>query len=185
MALSRPHEWKNEDMDHIIKLFRCASISWFQVVSQSVIDVFRLAHLRVFQSYFGRGASLTNTKKQKKGKGKWCKWCVNNTCVWSKANSWFGLCVFIKRTKFAQIVVTLFSYEGKTGFICFCLLSMKNRLTLYFVWRFCAFPWRRVYHPFAKGPIQRLYVLKGNSFLIDYPALVYLKISRLEKRLQL
>ena len=32
-------------------LFRCASISWFQVVSESVIDVFRLAHLRVFQSY--------------------------------------------------------------------------------------------------------------------------------------
>ena len=33
-------------------LFRCASISWFQVVSQWVSDVFRLAHLRVFQSYF-------------------------------------------------------------------------------------------------------------------------------------
>ena len=33
-------------------LVRCASISWFQVVSQSVVDVFRLAHLRVFQRYF-------------------------------------------------------------------------------------------------------------------------------------
>ena len=32
-------------------IFRCASISWFQVVSQWVSDVFRLAHLRVFQSY--------------------------------------------------------------------------------------------------------------------------------------
>ena len=32
--------------------FRCASIFWFQVVSQSVIHAFRLAHLRVFQSYF-------------------------------------------------------------------------------------------------------------------------------------
>ena len=36
----------------IINIFRCASISWFQVVSESVIDVFRLAHLRVFQSYY-------------------------------------------------------------------------------------------------------------------------------------
>ena len=27
--------------------------------------------------------------------------------------------------------------------------------------------------------------LKGSSFLIDYPALVYLRISRLEKRLHL
>ena len=33
-------------------LFRCASISWFQVVREWVSDVFRLAHLRVFQSYF-------------------------------------------------------------------------------------------------------------------------------------
>ena len=33
-------------------LFRCASISWFQVVRKSVSDVFRLAHLRVFQGYF-------------------------------------------------------------------------------------------------------------------------------------
>ena len=33
-------------------LFRCASISWIQVVSKSVRDVFQLAHLRVFQSYF-------------------------------------------------------------------------------------------------------------------------------------
>ena len=32
-------------------LFRCAGISWFQVVRKSVSDVFRLAHLRVFQSY--------------------------------------------------------------------------------------------------------------------------------------
>ena len=33
-------------------LFRCASISWFQVVCKSVIHVFlQLAHLRVFQSY--------------------------------------------------------------------------------------------------------------------------------------
>ena len=35
-----------------IGIFRCASISWFQVVSQSVIHAFRLAHLRGFQSYF-------------------------------------------------------------------------------------------------------------------------------------
>ena len=98
--------------------FRCASISWFQVVSQSVIDVFRLAHLRVFQSYFGRGASLTNTKKQKKGKGKWCKWCVNNTCVWSKANSWFGLCVFIKN-------------ETCSNCCYFVFLRRKNRLYLF------------------------------------------------------
>ena len=34
------------------EVFRCASISWIQVVSQSVRDVFQLAHLRVFQSYF-------------------------------------------------------------------------------------------------------------------------------------
>ena len=32
-------------------IFRCASISWFQVVSNWVRDVFRLAHLRVFQRY--------------------------------------------------------------------------------------------------------------------------------------
>ena len=36
----------------IMEVFRCASISWFQVVSESVIHAFRLAHLRVFQSYF-------------------------------------------------------------------------------------------------------------------------------------
>ena len=36
----------------ICTVFRCASISWFQIVSQWVTDVFRLAHLRVFQSYF-------------------------------------------------------------------------------------------------------------------------------------
>ena len=35
-----------------LNFFRCASISWFQVVTQSVSDVFRLAHLRVFQSCF-------------------------------------------------------------------------------------------------------------------------------------
>ena len=35
-------------LDVLASLVRCASISWFQVVSQSVIDVFRLAHLRVF-----------------------------------------------------------------------------------------------------------------------------------------
>ena len=34
------------------EFFRCASISWFEVVTQSVSDVFRLAHLRVFQSFF-------------------------------------------------------------------------------------------------------------------------------------
>ena len=34
------------------EVFRCASISWFQVVSQPVINLFlQLAHLRVFQSY--------------------------------------------------------------------------------------------------------------------------------------
>ena len=33
-------------------LFRCASISWFQVVSEWVSDLFQLAHLWVFQSYF-------------------------------------------------------------------------------------------------------------------------------------
>ena len=34
-------------------LFRCASISWFQVVTESVIHLFlQLAHLRVFQIYF-------------------------------------------------------------------------------------------------------------------------------------
>ena len=32
-------------------LFRCASISWFQVVSKWVTCRFQLAHLRVFQSY--------------------------------------------------------------------------------------------------------------------------------------
>ena len=37
---------------NVLGIFRCASISWFQVVSQWVSDVFRLAHLRVFQSYF-------------------------------------------------------------------------------------------------------------------------------------
>ena len=40
--------------------FRCASISWFQVVTQSVSDVFRLAHLRVFQSYSGQGPIFTS-----------------------------------------------------------------------------------------------------------------------------
>ena len=35
-----------------LEIFRCASISWIQVVSQSVRDVFQLAHLWVFQSYF-------------------------------------------------------------------------------------------------------------------------------------
>ena len=40
-------------------LFRCASISWFEVVSGSVINIFlQLAHLRVFQSYF-RCASIS------------------------------------------------------------------------------------------------------------------------------
>ena len=34
--------------------FRCASISWFQVVIQWVIHAFRLAYLRVFQSYFNK-----------------------------------------------------------------------------------------------------------------------------------
>ena len=33
-------------------LFRCASISWFQVVSKWVRDVFQLLHQRVLQSYF-------------------------------------------------------------------------------------------------------------------------------------
>ena len=37
-----------------LRIFRCASISWFQVVRKSVIDIFlQLAHLRVFQSYLG------------------------------------------------------------------------------------------------------------------------------------
>ena len=31
-------------------IFRCASIAWFQVVSQWVLYLFRIAHLRVFQS---------------------------------------------------------------------------------------------------------------------------------------
>ena len=35
--------------------FRCASISWFQVVSQPVIYVFQLAHLRVFQIFIYEG----------------------------------------------------------------------------------------------------------------------------------
>ena len=35
-----------------VSFFRCASISWFQVVSKWVIDLFQLARLRVFQSYF-------------------------------------------------------------------------------------------------------------------------------------
>ena len=35
-----------------LPFFRCASISWFDVVSGSVINIFlQLAHLRVFQSY--------------------------------------------------------------------------------------------------------------------------------------
>ena len=42
----------NVFVNFVTQIFRCASISWFQVVSQSVIDVFRLAHLRVFQSFF-------------------------------------------------------------------------------------------------------------------------------------
>ena len=34
-------------------IFRCASISWFQAVTQSVVNLFlQLAHLRVFKSYF-------------------------------------------------------------------------------------------------------------------------------------
>ena len=36
----------------VLVFFRCASISWFQVVSKWVIYVLGLAHLRVFQSYF-------------------------------------------------------------------------------------------------------------------------------------
>ena len=99
-------------------------------------------------------------RNKKKGKGKWCKWCVNNTCVWSKANSWFGLCVFIKRTKFAQIVVTLFSYEGKTGFICFCLLSMKNRLTSYFV---CIISMEKSLSSFCKRPDPEIICLSSKG----------------------
>ena len=45
-----------------LPLFRCASISWFEVVSGSVINIFlRLAHLRVFQSYFV--FSISNSKR--------------------------------------------------------------------------------------------------------------------------
>ena len=100
-------------------IFRCASISWFQVVSQSVIDVLRLAHLQVFQSYFGRGLPLP-IPRNKKGKGKWCKWCVNNTCVWSKANSWFGLCVFIKEQNLLKLVL-----------LCFLTKEKQNNLFLF------------------------------------------------------
>ena len=49
------------------KVFRCPIISWFQVVSQSVIHLFlQLGHLRVFQIYFSCSMVLllgTNTKQ--------------------------------------------------------------------------------------------------------------------------
>ena len=42
-----------------VYIFRCASISWFQVVTKSVIHLFlQLAHLRVFQIFF-RCASIS------------------------------------------------------------------------------------------------------------------------------
>ena len=41
--------WTKCLLKHKAQIFRCASISWFQAVSGSVIYRFQLAHLRVFQ----------------------------------------------------------------------------------------------------------------------------------------
>ena len=65
-------------------LFRCASISWFQVVSQSVSHTFlQLAHLRVFQSY-----SLMRKNWPKKALvqviGEGLRW-RNTKTLWSRA----------------------------------------------------------------------------------------------------
>ena len=68
---------------------------------------------------------LTNTKKQKKGKGKWCKWCVNNTCVWSKANSWFGLCVFIRKRNLPKLLLLSFLTKEKQALFVFVCCRWK------------------------------------------------------------
>ena len=68
-------------------IFRCASISWFQVVSNWVRDVFRLAHLRVFQRYRNKNC---HPVYQTFLKGLW--WSRGN----AKEKTMEGTCHFVK-----------------------------------------------------------------------------------------